>query len=203
MTEVTSSLKHPDTTPNPGRLLAQSENTKLAVWFFLGGEVILFAALILTYWMFRVQYAADYASFRKYLNLPLVGLATLILVTSSYFVVRALNAIRQNNQTGLLLNLLAVVTLGAIFIAGQAYEWSSLFNNGILPLTTFGSPFFVITGIHGLHVLLGLVWACFVILYGLAGTFSDQKSTGVEFFGLYWHFVDIVWIVLFSVIYLL
>ncbi|MEO8607904.1 MAG: cytochrome c oxidase subunit 3 [Chloroflexota bacterium] len=203
MTESAENLKRPDTTPHPGRMLPQTANTKLAMWFFLGGEVILFAALILTFLMFRIQYASDYAIFRQFLNLPLVAINTLILVTSSFFVVRALQAIKQNNQRGLVRNLLVVFALGAIFMGGQAYEWSTLFNNDILPITTFGAPFFVITGIHGSHVLIGMAWACFVTMYGLRDTYSNQEFSGVEFFGLYWHFVDIVWIVLFSVIYLL
>jgi heme/copper-type cytochrome/quinol oxidase subunit 3 len=203
MTENVQNIKRPHTTPNPGRMLPQRSNNKLAVWFFLGGEVILFTALIMTFLMFRVRYTSDYATFRSYLNLPLTGLNTLILIVSSYLVVRSLQAIGRNDRRGLIYNLIGVLLLGTLFIGGQAFEWSDLISRGITISTIFGSPFFIVTGIHGSHVLIGLVWDCFIIIFGLSGTFSSKESRGVEIFGLYWHFVDIVWVILFSVIYLL
>ncbi len=176
---------------------------KLGVWFFLGGEVILFATLISTFALSRLTYASQYASFRSHLSVPLIGLNTFVLVLSSYFVVRALVAARQRRQTAMLVNLLIVLALGALFIGGQAYEWSTLYGEGITVENTFGSPFFIVTGIHGTHVLIGLVWASVLLLFGIDNSPSDRPDRAVELFGLYWHFVDIVWIVLFSVIYLI
>jgi heme/copper-type cytochrome/quinol oxidase subunit 3 len=176
---------------------------KLGVWFFLGSEVILFTTLILTYGLFRIQYADQYAAFRSHINIPLIGFNTFVLVMSSYFVVRALRAVRQNRLVAFLVNLLVVLALGSLFIAGQAYEWSKLFADGIKLDNTFGSPFFILTGIHGTHVLIGLAWASVLLLFGVGNTYNGDDFGAVEFFGLYWHFVDIVWIVLFSLIYLL
>ncbi len=176
---------------------------KLGIWFFLGNEVILFTTLILTYGLFRIQYADQYAAFRSHVDIPLIGLNTFVLVMSSYFVVRALQAVKQNRLAAFLVNLLVVLALGSLFIAGQAYEWSNLFADGIKLDNTFGSPFFIITGIHGVHVLIGLAWASVLLLFGVGDSYNSRDYGAVEFFGLYWHFVDIVWIVLFSLIYLL
>ena len=191
------------TTAEHTNLAPLYSRNKLAVWFFLGGEIILFGTLILTYSLFRIINSDQYAAFRSHLSIPLIGLNTFILVCSSYFVVRALTAARQRNQTAMLVNLLIVLALGAIFISGQAYEWSTLYGEGITVVATFGSPFFIVTGIHGTHVLVGLVWASVLLMFGLGDKPSDRPDRAVELFGLYWHFVDIVWIVLFSLIYLI
>ncbi len=177
--------------------------TKLGVWFFLGGEVVLFATLISTFALFRITDADQYATFRSYLNIPLIGLNTFVLVCSSYFVVRALAAARERRQNAMLVNLLIVMALGALFISGQAYEWSTLYAMGVTVENTFGSPFFIITGIHGTHVLIGILWASVLLTFGLDSGPTDRPDRAVEIFGLYWHFVDIVWIVLFSLIYLI
>jgi cytochrome c oxidase subunit 3/cytochrome o ubiquinol oxidase subunit 3 len=176
---------------------------KLGVWFFLGGEVILFGTLILTYALFRITFADQYANFRSQLSIPLIGANTFVLIMSSYFVVRALQAIKEDRQNAFLLNLMVVLLLGSIFIGGQAYEWSQLFGQGIKLDNTFGSPFFIVTGIHGTHVLIGLAWVSIVLLFGAGRGYNSRNYRAMEFLGLYWHFVDIVWIILFSVIYLL
>jgi cytochrome c oxidase subunit 3/cytochrome o ubiquinol oxidase subunit 3 len=176
---------------------------KLGVWFFLGSEVILFGTLILTYLAFRLSYAEQYAGFRSHLSIPLIGANTFVLILSSYFVVRALQGIKQDKVRAFLLNLLTVVALGSLFIGGQAYEWSKLFSEDITLTNTFGSPFLIVTGIHGTHVLIGLAWAAIVLFFGIDDSYGSRGFSAVEFFGLYWHFVDIVWIILFSLIYLL
>lgn len=183
------------------QMVEQPENTKLAFWFFLGGEITLFGSLILMYSVFRVQHAADYADFKAELNLPLVALNTFVLIGSSYLVARALQALRGRRLRSALYSLVAVLALGAVFIGGQAYEWAELFSRGVNLSSTFGSPFYIITGIHGTHVLIGLAWASVLLIRYVTMPARDARS--VEIFGLYWHFVDIVWIVLFSLIYLL
>jgi cytochrome c oxidase subunit I+III len=190
-------------TAKPVNLAPLYSRDKLGVWFFLGGEVVLFGTLILTYSLFRIRYAADYASFRSHLSVLLIGINTFVLVTSSYFVVRTLQAAKQRRQNAMLINLLIVFALGALFISGQAYEWSTLFSQGITVTNTFGSAFFVVTGIHGTHVLIGMTWATVLLVFGMNVKEGDRPDRPVELFGLYWHFVDIVWIVLFFLIYLL
>jgi heme/copper-type cytochrome/quinol oxidase subunit 3 len=181
------------------RIVPRRQTDKLGVWIFLGGEVMLFSSLILTIIYFRVRYAAYYPAFKEELSIPLVGFNTFILIVSSFLVVRALEAIRHDRHRAMVLNLAGVLVLGAAFVGGQAIEWKVLFDSGITAHSLFGTPFFAVTGIHGTHVLLGLVWDIFVINTAR----SARDSVGVETFGLYWHFVDIVWIVLFSVIYLM
>jgi cytochrome c oxidase subunit III len=184
--------------------IPQRENTKLAMWLFLGGEVVFFVSLILTFIMTRLTQSDYETQFRSHLSIPVIAINTFILVTSSYFVVRALEAITFNgDQKKLRNNLIVVLTLGLLFLAGQAFEWTTLFREGVNLSSTFGTPFFTITGIHGTHVFVGVLW----IIYLLAGhkrlPFTKQNHLAIENFGLYWHFVDIVWIVLFTLIYLI
>jgi heme/copper-type cytochrome/quinol oxidase subunit 3 len=183
-------------------IVPRSEKDKLGVWIFLGGEVILFGTLILTILVSRLKYAAQYPDFKDHLSIPLVGANTLILVFSSYLVVRALQAAHRENPPATRRYLLGVMVGGALFLSGQAIEWAALFREGIAVDDVFGTPFFTVTGIHGTHVLIGLAWASFVLINTLFNSKSKQNVQGIEIFGLYWHFVDIVWIVLFSLIYL-
>jgi heme/copper-type cytochrome/quinol oxidase subunit 3 len=192
MSEVT---KHVEMVPH-------NQKDKLGVWFFLGGEVVLFSSLILTIMFFRIRYDSSYPAFKDHLSIPLVGLNTFILIVSSFLVVRALEAVRHGNRKGLVYHLMGVMLLGAAFVSGQAIEWAELFHEGITASSLFGTPFFTVTGIHGSHVMIGLAWASFVLVQALDGAYSERNYHGVEVFGLYWHFVDIVWIVLFSLIYL-
>ena len=183
--------------------VTERENTKLAMWVFLGGEIIFFTTLILTFVFARLKLSGEYQSFLSHLNIPLVGVNTFILITSSYLVVRALEAIRRGEPKGLRNNMIGVIVLGALFLGGQAYEWIVLFGEGITIESTFGTYFFTITGIHGTHVFVGLIWAIVVILSARRGAYTRQNHLGVENFGLYWHFVDIVWIILFNLFYLI
>lgn len=178
------------------------EQTKLAFWMFLGSEVVFFTALILTLLLDRVSHPSEFASFRANLSIPIIAVNTFILISSSYMVVRSLESIRAANQRGLLRNLIGVAVLGALFLGGQAFEWTTLFGEGESFESTIGTVFFSVTGIHGSHVFVGLIWCLVLILLARRGTFDRHSHDAVELFGLYWHFVDIVWIVLFTVIYL-
>ena len=184
-------------------VVAHHDNNKLAMWLFLGGEIVFFVTLILTYALFRLEQPGDYLDFSSHLSIPLIGLNTFILITSSYMVVRSLESIQSGDQKGLRNYLTAVLVLGALFLIGQAFEWFTLFREGISVTDTFGTPFFAITGIHGLHVFTGIMWGSLVLAGAYRGAYSRHDHQTVELFGLYWHFVDIVWIVLFTLFYLL
>lgn len=189
----------------PGRLapVSHRSNTKLGVWIFLSGEVIFFGGLISTLLMFRSHHLAEFEAIKSHLSIPLIGGNTFVLILSSYFVVRALEAISEGSVKGLRLNLALVALLGAVFIGGQAFEWTTLYNEGIWFGSVFGTPFFTITGIHGTHVFVGVVWSL-LLQYGIAKKAYTQREHGaVEVFGLYWHFVDVVWIILFTLFYLI
>jgi heme/copper-type cytochrome/quinol oxidase subunit 3 len=184
-------------------LVPQRENAKLAVWAFLGGEVVFFGTLILVLILFRMREASAFADVRMLMSVPLVGLNTFILILSSYLVVRGLGAVRAGRARSLRLYLIGIFVLGAIFLGGQAIEWTTLFAEGLGVKSAFGTPFFTLTGIHGMHVLVGLVWLVYLIVHAFRGRFTPASHEGVEVFGLYWHFVDVVWIVLFTLFYLI
>lgn len=189
---------------NPsGGVLAHEENNKLGMWIFLGGEVVFFASLIMTFLLFRLSNREAYLDFQSKLSIPIIATNTFILIASSYMVVRSLEAIREGGQKRLRNNLLGVLVLGALFLSGQAIEWTLLFRDGVSIKDTFGTPFFTVTGIHGAHVFVGLIWGLVVLVSAVRGAYSEGNHQGVEIFGLYWHFVDIVWIVLFTLFYLL
>ncbi len=181
----------------------EHENTKVGMWVFVGGEVVFFVSLILLVVLNRLVHTGYEAEFRSLLSIPFIAVNTFVLLSSSYFVVRALEAIQSGSQNVMRNNLIAVVVLGLLFLAGQAYEWTSLFRDGVTYTATFGMPFFTVTGIHGTHVLVGVIWAIYLLVGHGRRPFTRENHLGVENFGLYWHFVDIVWIVLFTLIYLI
>jgi len=181
----------------------QSENTKVGMWVFVGGEVVFFVSLILLIVLNRLVHPGYETEFRSLLSIPIIAVNTFVLLSSSYFVVRALEAIRHGDQNAMRNNLVVVVILGLLFLAGQAFEWTSLFGDGLVFTTTFGMPFFTVTGIHGTHVFIGVLWTIYLLLGHGRRPFTRENHLGIENFGLYWHFVDIVWIVLFTLIYLI
>jgi cytochrome c oxidase subunit III len=184
--------------------ISEHENTKLAMWVFLGGEVVFFVSLILLIIFTRMTHSDYETAFRSHLSIPIIALNTFVLVTSSYFVVRALEAISlRDDRKALRNNLIVVVVLGLAFLGGQAFEWTSLFGEGVNLASTYGSAFFTVTGIHGTHVFVGILWAIYLLVGHGRMPFTKENYLGIENFGLYWHFVDIVWIVLFTVIYLI
>lgn len=184
--------------------IAQSDNTKVGMWVFIGGEVVFFISLILLIIFTRMTNTGYDAQFRSHLSIPIIAVNTFVLVTSSYFVVRALETISyKGDKKGLRNNLIAVIVLGLIFLGGQAFEWTTLFAEGVSFSTTFGLPFFTVTGIHGTHVFVGVLWTIYLLAGHGRKPFTKENHLGIENFGLYWHFVDIVWIVLFTVIYLI
>lgn len=184
-------------------LVPTSKNTKLAFWMFIGSEVVFFTALILAYLLDWLTHPAAFSTFRGQLSIPIIAVNTFVLIGSSYMVVRAFDAIQRGELTGLVRNLIGVAVLGALFLGGQAWEWITLFGEGESFKSMIGSAFFTVTGIHGTHVFVGLIWCIVLIVLARRQIFSQQSHDAVELFGLYWHFVDIVWIVLFTFIYLI
>lgn len=183
-----------------GRLLGLS-HLKLGMWTFIASEVMFFGGLIAAFLNFKINFPAIES---ELLNITLVGINTFILLTSSFTVVLALDAIRRGKVRSLAIFLGITALLGVIFLSGQAYEFNSLNSEGLtLTGSVFGSSFFTLTSFHGLHVLVGVLWAIRNAVKAISGGYTAETSEGVEVFGLYWHFVDIVWIILFTVIYLI
>ena len=179
--------------------------TKFAMWLFLASEVMFFAGLIGAYVALRSG-ALGWPVISEKLNVALVALNTFILICSSVTMVRAFAAIEDGNQRGLRAMLIATAVLGFIFLSIQGVEWSELIreNGGQwVEVDLFSSVFFTLTGFHGLHVLGGVLALVVTISKAVRGHFTSADHTGVELMGLYWHFVDIVWIFLFTIIYLI
>ena len=177
------------------------DHRKLGMWLFIASEVMFFGGLIAAYLHYKVTLGFSEST---ELNVVLVGINTMILLTSSYTVVSALAAVRDGRQGRFIAFLLLTILLGVAFLSGQIFEFADLVGQGVtLTSGVFGSSFFTLTGFHGLHVAAGVVWAIVTLFRGLRGTFNAENNMAVEIFGLYWHFVDIVWIVLFTQIYLI
>jgi heme/copper-type cytochrome/quinol oxidase subunit 3 len=178
-------------------------NEKMAMWAFLGSECLLFGALISTYLLYRGHSIVGPYPKDVY-DIPFTSVSSFVLLMSSLTMVLALGAIQRRDERRLRVWLLATALLGATFIAGQIYEFTSFVHQGLTIHTNlFGSSFFVMTGFHGVHVTLGIVMLLTLWGMSMRGQLPPEKAETVEIAGLYWHFVDIVWIVIFTVVYLI
>ena len=137
------------------------------------------------------------------LNIPLTGINTFILICSSATLVLGLASVQKGYREGLQVGLFLTVVLGSIFLSIQFHEYKELIHDGFtISSSIFGSCFFTLTGFHGAHVFAGVVWLVIVLIRSFMGYFSPEEYAGVEIVGLYWHFVDLVWIILFTILYL-
>lgn len=181
-----------------------AEMAKFAMWAFLGTECILFGGLIARVLVLWARNPDVNELLQHFDAVMLVSLNTFILLFSSVGVVMALAAI-QNNQRGQYLAWLgATIACGILFLVIQGSEYSKLYGEGLsLSTSQFGSAFFFLTGFHGLHVFAGVLWGLAVWVRGAQGGFTAHENMGFEIFGLYWHFVDVVWIMIFTLVYLI
>ncbi|MCY4365279.1 MAG: cytochrome c oxidase subunit 3 [Chloroflexi bacterium] len=178
-------------------------NRKLLMWVFLSSDCLFFGSLIATYMVYRGQslvgpYPVDI------IDVPITTISTFVLLCSSFAMVRALAATNENRQGAILFWLLMTAFLGAIFIGFQVYEFNLFRSEGLrIDTNLFGSTFFTLTGFHGAHVTLGIVWLLGLAWVAKKGRLGPKTALDVELAGLYWHFVDIVWIVIFTLLYLI
>jgi cytochrome c oxidase subunit 3/cytochrome o ubiquinol oxidase subunit 3 len=190
----------------PGGLRALDVR-KLGMWTFLGSECVFFGALITTFFVYRpIIFASEPNphSAEGGLNIPFTGLLAFILLTSSLTMVLGLSAIQRNKRRAGAYWLLATATLGTCFLAGQAIEFTKLAHEGVtLASGPYGQCFLLLTGFHGTHVFIGVLWLLACFARAIRGGFHGGNFVGPEIAGLYWHFVDVVWVVIFTVIYLL
>jgi|TARA_Y100000588_G_scaffold159180_1_gene173099 heme/copper-type cytochrome/quinol oxidase subunit 3 len=178
-------------------------NRKLLMWAFLGSDVMFFGAFIATYLVYRGKsLVGPYPS--EVLNIPITTVSTFVLLMSSLAMVLALHYVKEGEKNKGTLWILAVVVLGAIFMGFQFVEFREFAHLGLTPRTNiFGTTFFILTGIHGAHVTIGVIWMAFLAYSSNNGALRSDNALDLEIAGLYWHFVDIVWIVIFTVIYLI
>ncbi|MDQ3645933.1 MAG: cytochrome c oxidase subunit 3 [Actinomycetota bacterium] len=178
-------------------------NTKLAMWAFLGSECLFFGSLITTYLLYRNSVLAGPKPHEIY-DIPFTSVSSFVLLMSSLTMVLALAAIQRGDHHGTRIWLLATSFLGMAFIGGQIYEFTTFVEEGLtLSTSTFGSAFFVLTGFHGAHVTVGILMLLSLVLMSSFGRLSSDDAHKVEMVGLYWHFVDVVWIVIFTLVYLI
>jgi heme/copper-type cytochrome/quinol oxidase subunit 3 len=187
---------HPDTTTG-------IDNRKLAIWTFIGSECMFFASLISTYLVYKGKSLSGPTP-AEILQIPLVTFGTALLLFSSLFVVLALNGAQRGNRKQLLLWLGMTLVCGIFFVAMQVYEFQHFVHEGLTPQTNlFGASFYLLTGFHGTHVTLGVIWLLTVFVTALRGQLPPARALNLEIAALYWHFVDVVWIVIFPVVYLM
>ncbi len=185
-------------------------HVKLAMWAFLSSECLFFGAFISTYLIYRGRDRAALESagiadgdLEKIFDIPFTSSTSFVLLMSSLTMVLALAAIQRADHRGTRIWLAATAVFGLVFIAAQVYEFTNFYREGIrLQTGLFGPTFYVMTGLHGAHVTVGIFWLLQLLYRSLQGQLGPEHAEAVEVAGLYWHVVDIVWIVIFTVIYL-
>jgi heme/copper-type cytochrome/quinol oxidase subunit 3 len=181
---------------------------KLGMWVFLAGDAMSFGGLLAGYGALRAS-SANWPSPMEKLGILTTSFMTFLLIVSSVWMVLALSAAKHGHQARFRKFLLLTVIGGTTFLVMQAYEWTHLVHEGMTMSSNpwgsplFGTTFFVLTGFHGCHVFGGVVYLSCVLLGGLKGQYTPDNYNPVEIAGLYWHFVDLIWILVFTFVYLL
>ena len=185
---------------------------KLGMWLFLGSECLLFGGLISTFLLYKkkLQFFEEFRGVKinqlgaSLFDIPFTSVSSFVLLTSSLTMVLALSALQRNDHLRTQIWILATAVLGSTFIAGQIYEFTAFYREG-LGFTTniFSSAFFTLTGFHGVHVTIGILMLVIMYVQSVRGRLPRENSEKLEIVGLYWHFVDVVWVVIFAVVYLI
>lgn len=193
---TTTHEEHPPT--NTG-----ASNTKVAMWLFLASDCLLFGALISAYVLYRNR-PNQVGPNHEIFSIPFTSFSSFVLIISSLTMVLALSAIQRNDNRQFRIWTLATAAFGSLFIAGQIYEFTTFVHEGLkISTNLFGTSFYVLTGFHGAHVTIGVIMLLTLYMRSLRGKLDHRQSETVETVGLYWHFVDVVWIVIFVVVYLI
>jgi heme/copper-type cytochrome/quinol oxidase subunit 3 len=176
---------------------------KVGFWAFIGSECLFFATLISTYMVYKGRSVTGPFP-EEILDIPLTSISTFVLLMSSLAMVLALDGVQRGSRRLAMLWLGMVILLGAGFLGFQVYEFNHFVHEGLtIGTSVFGSSFFVLTGFHGAHVAGGVIWMLTLWIMAARGRLTSADALKVEIAGLYWHFVDIVWIVIFTLVYLI
>jgi cytochrome c oxidase subunit I len=179
------------------------DHRKMAMWVFLGSECFFFGTLVATYLAYKGRSVVGPAP-HEILNIPVTSVSTFDLLMSSLLMVLALAAVQRGDLRQARLWLFGTAFFGVIFLGFQAYEFTEFVHAGFtLQQNLFGSTFFVLTGLHGTHVAIGVLWLLSLWVLALRGRLGAADAVKVEIAGLYWHFVDVVWIAIFTLVYLI
>jgi len=197
-------------------LAKQGHAARLGMWLFLGSEALLFSGLFTLYAAYRNEYTSDFAAGAQLTNLPLGTIMTAVLLVSSFFMAFALATARQERSRVSIAALATTFLLGIVFLGLKATEYTMHFRDGIFPGAYYTGPlgerhgvvlfftlYYIMTGLHALHVIGGLVLVGWLARRTRRGDFGEAWSTPLELGGLYWHFVDIIWLFLWPLFYLL
>ena len=179
------------------------DSRKMAFWAFIGSECLLFGSLISTYLVYKGRSLTGPFP-HEILNIPFTSFSTFDLLMSSLLMVLALAAAQRGDRRQSRLWLAGTILFGLIFLGFQAYEFTEFVHEGLtLQTNLFGSTFFTLTGFHGGHVAIGVTWLATLLVLDVRGRLTVTDALKVEIAGLYWHFVDIVWIAIFTLVYLI
>lgn len=196
----------------------QASAAKLGMWLFLATEILMFSGLFLAYFITRMFYPEMVLGASEYLSKTAGGANTLVLLSSSYTMALAVRSAQTNNTKGIQRYLVLTILFGLVFMVVKYFEYSEKFAHGMLPGKYYsahlhgyeieGLPhiffavYFMMTGLHGFHVVIGLAIMIWIYIRAGRGDFSSKNYSAVENTGLYWHLVDLVWIFLFPLLYL-
>jgi heme/copper-type cytochrome/quinol oxidase subunit 3 len=175
---------------------------KLGMWNFLAGDAMSFGGLLAGYGALRYGDPA-WPVPSTILGISLTAAMTFLLVCSSVTMVECLAGFKAGNQQKLRMFLGLTILGGIIFLSLQAYEWTHLIEHGeSIQKNNFGATFFILTGFHGMHVFSGVVYLSIIMMRALSGAYQNPHNNEIEIAALYWHFVDLVWILVFTFVYL-
>ena len=179
------------------------DNRKLLMWLFMASECLFFGSFIAAFLIYRDRNVVGPYQNDLY-DIPFTSVSSFVLLMSSLTMVLALSAIQRGDLRAMRVWLMGTALLGLLFVAGQAFEFTEFWNEGLtLERNLFGTTFFVLTGFHGAHVSVGILILLSLWDASLRGKLTAEDTLAVELAGLYWHFVDIVWIVIFTLVYLI
>lgn len=177
-------------------------DVKLLMWVFLASDTMFFGSLIGTYLAYRERSLVGPFP-QDLFDIPLTTVSTFVLLMSSFLMVLSLHALRQNDIGKFRLWTAGVAFFGAIFLGFQVFEFTHFAHAGLsIHQNLFGTTFFILTGTHGVHVTVGVIWLVSLLITSYVRPMKAKDAVYLEIAGLYWHFVDIVWIVIFTVVYL-
>jgi heme/copper-type cytochrome/quinol oxidase subunit 3 len=176
---------------------------KLGMWIFLASEVMLFGSFISSFIVLRMGSPNFGVPPHEIMGRPLATLNTFVLISSSAAMVMALASIQEDDVKSFARWLWATIGLGSLFLVIKAFEYVHKIHEGLtIASSLFGSFYFTMTGLHALHMIAGLVFNGYILHQGLKGRWNGGKWARVEYAGLYWHFVDLVWVIIFPLFYL-
>ena len=182
--------------------IEQEQDKKLAMWFFIAAEVVIFASLFGVYLTLK-SHLSDGPSSEEMLELKSVVISTVLLLSSSFTIYACVSSIEKGKTRQTLLLLLLTLLLGGVFLIMEAREFIHYYEKGFeLDTSPFLSSFYLLVGTHGMHVLAGVIWMGILLIHvGVKGV-CRETSSRLSVFSLYWHFVDLVWVLIFTLVYL-